>query len=137
VDALRAEAGPEHQQLITDLFENITLYDVATKVAKVSKRSDGRYDVALTVTARKLYADGTGKEREVPLSETFDLGVFTAEPGKKGFDAKSVLSLKPQMLKSGSQTLHVVVDAPPKFAGADPYNKRIDRNSDDNVIKVE
>ena len=24
----------------------------------------------------------------------------------------------------------------PKFAGGDPYNKQIDRNSDDNAIKV-
>ena len=29
------------------------------------------------------------------------------------------------------------VDREPAFAGVDPYNKRIDRNSDDNVTKVE
>jgi hypothetical protein len=35
---------------------------------------------------------------------------------------------------SGTQTLHLVTDAPPKFAGVDPYNLWIDRNSDDNVV---
>ena len=36
-----------------------------------------------------------------------------------------------------SQVLTLVVDKPPAFAGVDPYNKRIDRNSDDNLRPVE
>jgi hypothetical protein len=38
---------------------------------------------------------------------------------------------------SGKQTVTVVVDKRPAYAGVDPYNKRIDRNSDDNVRAVE
>jgi aminopeptidase N len=140
VDALRAQAGDDAQaqQLITDLFEKITLYDLKTKTAVARKRSDGRYDLTLTVEARKMYADGQGKETETPVlpREGFDLGVFTAEPGKKGFDAKDVLYFRPTTLRSGSQKITVVVDKPPRFAGVDPYNKQIDRNSDDNAIKV-
>jgi hypothetical protein len=30
----------------------------------------------------------------------------------------------------------VTVDGKPAFAGIDPYNKRIDRNSGDNVTRV-
>jgi hypothetical protein len=30
----------------------------------------------------------------------------------------------------------LVTAAAPKFVGVDPYNKRIDRNSDDNLTKV-
>ncbi|MGH6966328.1 MAG: ABC transporter permease/M1 family aminopeptidase [Phenylobacterium sp.] len=138
VDALRAEAGPENQQLITDLFEKITLYDLKTKTAVVKKRADGRYDVTLNVEAKKVYADGQGKETPVaiPAGEVFDVGVFTAEPGKKGFSAKDVLYFKAQPLKSGAQSVTVTVDKAPLFAGVDPYNKQIDRNSDDNAIKV-
>lgn len=137
VDALRAEAGPEHQQLITDLFEKITLYDLKTKTASAKKRADGRYDVTLTVEARKMYADGKGKETPAAMTgEVFDVGVFTAEPGKKRFSAKDVLYFQLQPFRTGTQTLTVTVDKPPKFAGVDPYNKQIDRNSDDNAIKV-
>jgi ABC-2 type transport system permease protein len=64
------------------------------------------------------------------------VGVFTAEPGKKTFSAKDVLYMKPQPVRSGVQTFTVTVDKKPLFAGVDPYNKRIDRNSDDNDIKV-
>ena len=37
-------------------------------------------------------------------------------------------------LRSGTQTVKLVTASKPAFAGADPYNIRIDRNSDDNVI---
>jgi hypothetical protein len=30
----------------------------------------------------------------------------------------------------------LVVDRKPAFVGVDPYNKRIDRNSDDNLVAV-
>jgi aminopeptidase N len=139
VDALRREAGddPRAQALITDLFEKITLYDLKTEEAEARRRPDGRYDVTLRVSARKLYADGKGAETPSPLGqETFDLGVFTAEPGKPGFTRASVQSFTVQSLKDGEQTLTLTVNGKPAFAGVDPYNKRIDRNSGDNVTRV-
>ena len=140
VAALRTQAGadPVAQQLITDLFEKITLYDLRTRTAQVKARADGRYDVVLEIEAKKAYADGKGAETAVaiPAGEVFDIGVFDAEPGKPGFAHKNVLSLRAVPLRSGVQRLTVTVDKPPKFAGVDPYNKQIDRNSDDNAIKV-
>src|ERR1700741_1031325 len=91
VAMLREEAGPRPDALITDLFENITLYDMKAKDAKVTKRPDGKFDVSFTIDGRKLYADGKGKESEAPMSEIFEVGVFTAQPGKKGFSKASVL----------------------------------------------
>jgi aminopeptidase N/ABC-type transport system involved in multi-copper enzyme maturation permease subunit len=134
---LREEAGPQHADLITDLFERITLVDVKATSARAVKRADGRYDVTLEVQARKLYADGKGKETEAPLDEPFDIGVFAAEPGKKDFKADSVLLFERRRVRTGKQIFTVTVDKQPKFAGVDPYNKRIDRNSDDNVMPVE
>ncbi len=133
----REVAPPEKQQLITDLFEKITLYDYKAKTASAKKRPDGKWDVTLTIEAKKLYANGQGKETQAPLTdEVVDIGVFTAEPGKKAFSAKDVLFMKPMAVKSGAQTFTVTVDKKPAFAGVDPYNKRIDRNSEDNTVKV-
>ena len=140
VDALRREAGddPRAQALITDLFEKITLYDLKTEEAEARRRPDGRYDVTLKITARKLYADGKGVETPAPLgTETFDLGVFTAEPGKPGFTRAAVQSFTVRTLKDGEQTVTLTVNGRPAFAGIDPYNKRIDRNSGDNVTRVQ
>ncbi len=136
VAALRANAPADKQALITDLFEKITLYDVKTTDASATKRSDGRWDVTVTVEARKLYADGEGKETAAPLNETFDIGLFTAEPGKKAFDKADVVVFERRPLRSGAQTFRFITTRKPTFAGVDPYNKWIDRNSDDNVRAV-
>jgi hypothetical protein len=137
IDRLRVEAGPEHQQLITDLFEKITLYDLKVTGSRAIKRPDGRWDLEMDIEARKLYADERGVETESPLDETFDIGVFTSEPGKRGFTAEGILSLERQRVTSGKHTLTCVVDKEPKFVGIDPYNKYVDRNSDDNVKAVQ
>ena len=133
---LRAEAGPQHDQLITDLFEKITLYDMKATDAKAKKLPDGKFEVSFTVEGKKLYADGQGKETEAPLDEPFDVGVFTDEPGKKGYKRESVLLMERRPLKTGKQVVTLTVGNVPKFVGVDPYNKRIDRNSDDNLTRV-
>ena len=143
---LREEAGPDpvKQQLITDLFQNITLYDLKAKSAAVTKRADGQYDVALIVQAGttpgstgKEYDDGQGKVIGRPaMNEQVEVGLFAAEPGKGSFSSKDVIVMQRVTLKSGVQTLHFTVAKKPAFAGVDPYNTMIDRNSDDNVVKV-
>lgn len=134
--ALRAEAPADKQALITDLFEKITLYDLKTKSAVVKKRSDGKFDVTLTVDAQKKYADGKGKETAAALNETMDIGLFTAKPGDKGFDAQDVVLYQRRPVRSGVQTFTFVTAKAPKFAGIDPYNTVIDRNGDDNTVAV-
>lgn len=135
--ALRAEAPADKQALITDLFEKITLYDVKTTGATATRRADGRWDVTVTVDARKLYADGKGEETDAPLNESFDVGLFSAEPGKGRFDQGDVLLFERRQIRTGVQTLRFITARKPAFAGVDPYNKWIDRNSDDNVRAVE
>lgn len=137
VAELRAEAPAEKQALITDLMEKITLYDVKTTAATAVRRADGRWEVTVTVDARKLYADGEGKETDAPLNETFDVGLFSAEPGKGRFDEGDVILLERRQVRTGVQTLHFITTRKPLFAGVDPYNKWIDRNSDDNVRAVD
>ncbi|MEN9733131.1 MAG: hypothetical protein RLZ45_1126 [Verrucomicrobiota bacterium] len=133
---LREEAGPAHDGLITDLFERITLYDLNATSARATKRLDGRYDLVLTVEARKLYADGQGEEKEAPLEEPFEIGAFRIRPGEKGFVRDSVLSLERRPLKSGIQEIRWIADEAPAFVGVDPFHYRIDRNTRDNLKEV-
>ncbi|NBQ91316.1 MAG: aminopeptidase [Betaproteobacteria bacterium] len=133
---IRREAGTQHDALITDLFEKITLVDVKAKDPKVQQRPDGRWEVSFQVEARKLYADGKGVETDAPLDEEFDVGAFTAEPGKKGYSARDVLMMQRQRIRTGTQTVRLTSDRRPTHVGVDPYNKRIDRNSDDNVVAI-
>jgi aminopeptidase N len=134
IKILREEAGPKYNALITDLFDRITLYDLTAKSATWTKRPDGKYDVAVTVDAHKYYADGKGAQTEVKMNEPVSVGVFLAKPGDADFGKNKILTLAPRPIVSGTQTFHVITSVAPKYAGIDPYNEWIDRNSDDNVV---
>ncbi len=133
---LRQEAPANKQALITDLFEKITLYDLKAMAGVARKRPDGRYDLAITVWARKLYADGQGRETDAPMNETVDVGAFDVEPAKPGYGASKVIAIERRPIRDGLQTLNLVVSRLPKFAGVDPFNTLITRNSEANMIAV-
>jgi aminopeptidase N len=136
VAALRAQAPPDKQDLITDLFEKITLYDLKTTAASARRRPDGLYDVTLTVKAAKSYADGLGRETAAPMNETVDIGLFAAKPDSKAFGSKDVIALRKWPIRSGVQTMAFVTARRPAFAAIDPYVELIQRNTDANLIAV-
>jgi ABC-2 type transport system permease protein len=134
----RAQAGPDpiRQQLITDLFDKITVYDMRTVTAVSHKRGDGRFDVTLHVTAKKNYADGLGRETEAAMNEPVDIGLFTREPGTGKFTSADIVLLRRVLVHSGAQDFTFTTDRAPTYAGIDPYNTMINRNSDQNNAAV-
>jgi ABC-2 type transport system permease protein len=133
VNELRAVAGPEHQQLITDLFERIVLYDVAVTGA-AAKPVGVEYEVTIDVSARQLEADGHGAEREVPLDAAFDLVLFPAS-GVEPVVQTPIYQQK-HRLRSGSQRLVVRVPKKPAMVGVDPFHLMIDRTFENNVYTL-
>ena len=127
---------PEDQALITDLFERITVYDFKAKEAKAKKLANGLWQTTISVEAGKYYADAKGNEKAAPLSEPIEIGLFAARPGIGAFGKKDVISIERKPVKGGKQQIVVTSKTKPAFAGIDPYNFYIDRNSDDNVIDV-
>ena len=124
------------QQLITDLFEKIAFYDNRVVEAKATKRADGRYDVTLSLKAAKVYSDGIGKETPAPIDDEIEVAVFARAPGASEADEK-VLLLERRRITEAEPTITVTVDEQPFEAGFDPYNKLIDRVSNDNRKRVE
>lgn len=127
---------PQDQALITDLFEKITIYDLKAKTATVKKAADGQWITTLTVEAKKTYADGKGIEKDAALAEPIEIGLFGAKPGLGAFSSKDVVIMERRPVKSGLQVITVKSKRKPTFAGIDPYNFYIDRDSDDNVADV-
>ncbi len=135
---LRKEATtPERQALITDLFEKITVYDLKTKAAATTKMADGRWKTRITIEVGKFYADSKGVEKPASLAESIEVGVFTARPEGSAFKRADVLSMKRYPIRAGSQVIEVITAKQPTFAGVDPYNFYIDRDSDDNLLAVD
>ena len=85
----------------------------------------------LTMQARKVRADSNGAESPMALNDYIDIGVFS---GKRGQEKQ--LYLQREKMANEKQTYDIIVDELPTRAGIDPYNKLIDRVSDDNVIDV-
>ena len=134
---LRAEAGPANEQVISDLFEKITLLDLKATNAIAKRLPNGKYSVAFDLEAHKFYADGAGRETAAPMNEQVEVVVFSAQPGTREFDASKVLLLEKVPVHGPPMPVTVVVDSRPTWVGVDPYNKRIDRNSDDNLTPVD
>ena len=75
-------------------------------------------------------------ETRAPLDEPIEIGLFTARPGLGAFSSKDVIMMERRPVKNGTQQIVVHSTKKPAFAGVDPYNFYIDRNSDDNVKDV-
>ncbi len=133
---LREEADPKYNDLITDLFEKITLYDLKADDVDVSKREDGRFDVTLKYSAKKLYADGQGRESDADITIPLDIGVFLENPASGKFKKEDVLYLQKHDIDPDNPVITIIVDQEPEFAGIDPYIKMIDRDGDNNVKRV-
>ncbi|MEQ1755062.1 MAG: M1 family aminopeptidase [Micropepsaceae bacterium] len=134
LEILRADAGPSHAKLISDLFEKITLYELKANSVKYTKRADGRFDVAIEVEARKFHADGKGKEMEAAMQENVPVGAFLVDPTDPKFDRSQVLVYEMKPIRTGKQTVTLITEEAPKFVAIDPYSIWIDREVKDNVI---
>jgi ABC-2 type transport system permease protein len=118
----------EDQYLFDDLFQNITIYDDRALSADYTQRSDGKYDVHLSVETKKFRADNRGQERAIPVDDWMDIGVLDGD-GK-------YLYLQKRRITGEKTDITVTVDKVPAQAGIDPVDKLIDRNPDDNVVAV-
>jgi ABC-2 type transport system permease protein len=132
VASLRKQTPPELQYMITDMFENITLYDNKAVTANVQPTADNKFKVTLVVDARKMRANGDGAETQIPIHDLIEVGVFK---GKK--DSEQPLHTEKVWITQPRTTFTFIVNEPPTRAAIDPYSKLIDRNPEDNWTDVE
>src|SRR5690349_2039612 len=110
-----------------DLFETSTRYD--NRAIEAHYKPNGKkLDVDRVVSSKKLRAGELGLEKELPIDDLIDVGVY-------GTDGKLLL-LEKRRLKQEQTKLTLTADAQPGKPGIDPLNKLIDRRPDDNVTPV-
>ena len=134
---LREEAGPEWEGVIHDFFERIILFDLEVTSATATEREDGRWDVALEIEAHKFEADGAGEQTEEAIDYLIDIGVFIQDLDDAIEGSDHVLYMDKHRIDENTMRIELIVDEQPAFVGIDPYNKLIDRDSDDNLRAVE
>ncbi|MEE9374273.1 MAG: M1 family aminopeptidase [Saprospiraceae bacterium] len=153
------EATPDSfLYVIEDMFENITLYDNRITEVVYNDNGDGTYTVDITAHVTKYRTDEKGKQqfynqdsvtttlkvkgqnrptRSFPLADYIDVGVFGLTKDKNGDDVEKELYLQKHKITEIENKYTITVSEEPKEVGIDPYNKLIDRDSNDNRRKVD
>tara|TARA_R110002167_G_C12288765_1_gene615876 strand:- start:67 stop:603 length:537 start_codon:yes stop_codon:yes gene_type:complete len=124
---------------VDDGFKEIVLYENRVMDAKTKKLDNGKWETTFTVNSKKIYYDDTGKEKLIDDKKNLvDVGLFGEDiTGDDGVTIKNPFYFEIKWLSAGDNTFTIVTDEKPLKAGIDPYNKLIDRNSDDNLETVE
>jgi ABC-type transport system involved in multi-copper enzyme maturation permease subunit len=130
---LRAVTPDSLQSLLHDLFEVNAWWTFDTKQATAVQTASGTWEVTLEVEARKVVADSAGIEREVPMTEWVEIGIFA--PAGPGEMLGKPLYVQKHRFASGKQTIRVTVAQEPARAGIDPYNL-LDWEEGDNIEAV-
>jgi ABC-type transport system involved in multi-copper enzyme maturation permease subunit len=141
VAALRAEAGPQWAQLITDYFDRITLWDLALGAEDVALTRSGEGWIAdIRFTADKLVAaQETGEEISVlkqgeALNEWVEIGFYEKDP-KETMGAEWMRIERVRVTaQEGRVRIHLA--RKPAFVVLDPRRILIERNVKDNVAEL-
>ncbi|MBJ6111004.1 ABC transporter permease [Hymenobacter sp. BT523] len=122
------------QNMVTDLFDRITLYENRLTDASVKKLPNGQFQVRMTVQSKKLVADSLGTERPGPENDYLPVAIFPAQ----GNDQKPVppLLLTKRRFHAGTNKLEFVVAKEPAKVAVDPYHEFVDRVVQDNTKDV-
>jgi ABC-2 type transport system permease protein len=155
VEDLKKVTPDSLQYLITDMFENITLYDNKVDDATYTALPDGKYAVNVKAIVSKYRSYEKGKKDyksiqgdsltftpegkddaivSMPLADYIEVGIFGEKDEETGNE--NVLYLKKLKVSDINNSFDIIVDEKPVEAGVDPFNKLIDRRGSDNRKKV-
>ncbi|MDX5436881.1 MAG: hypothetical protein LPK03_06775, partial [Pontibacter sp.] len=114
--------------LLHDLFKENTYWRLKTKQFAAAPTKTGNWEVTLQVQAQKVVVDSRGQEKEVPMNDWLEVGIY-----EEGTDLSEPLYLQLHRIRSGEQTIKVTVPRKPDRGGIDPNHLLIDLRLDDNV----
>ncbi|WP_378185930.1 M1 family aminopeptidase [Aquimarina sp. W85] len=138
-NAIREITPDSLKYLVDDGFNEIVLYENRVNSASTEKQKDASFKTTVTVTSKKIYYNDSGKEKYVDSTANYiEIGLF-GEDIKDTLDVtlKNPYYLERKWLQPGDNTFTIYTKEKPLRAGIDPYNKLIDRDSEDNLKSIE
>jgi ABC-2 type transport system permease protein len=130
---LKAATPDSLRYLLHDLFEANTFWEFRTEQPLAIRQKAGSWQVTIGVQTRKVTVGEDGTETSVPLNDWVEVGVFAAANGK---EPARLLYLKKHRIRSGKQTITVIVSQQPFRAGIDPNHLLTGPEAEDNVRDV-
>ena len=92
---------------------------------------NGKYEVTIDISTKKLKADENGKNTEVALNDYIEIGAY-AKPAEKKKYGKLLYRQKVKVNKA-QNTFTFIVDEKPHKAGVDPFSLLVDLSPEDNM----
>ncbi|MCX6248067.1 MAG: M1 family aminopeptidase [Bacteroidetes bacterium] len=130
IRAFRKVTPDSLQYLVDDLFENITLF--SNRMMKADyKKYGNEYEVTLKTSSEKFRADSLGREKNIPIADYIDIGIF-GKPVNNINLGKPILLQRIRLTRK-ENTFTFRIKEKPYQAGIDPYNYLIDRNTEANL----
>jgi ABC-2 type transport system permease protein len=125
---IQAETPDSLKQMVDDLFLRITVFNNSCKKATVKETNDKKYLVTVELELQKFYADSVGNEKLTPLNDWIDIGAVD--------ENEHLLFSTKVKATQNKMTYHFLINKKPYKAGIDPLNQLIDKDGDDNLVKV-
>ncbi|MBW1297797.1 M1 family aminopeptidase, partial [Aquimarina litoralis] len=118
---------PTHlQYLLTDWFQEITLYEYSLAKASYTTLPKGNYETAVTINASKIKVDSLGNETKVHPHHWVDIGLFAE-------DSEELLVSKRVLIDQEEMSFTFETDQIPGNAVIDPKRLLIELNIEDNT----
>ena len=133
--SIKENTPDDLKYLVSDTFEKITLYENKAKEASAIENEDGTYEVTFTVEAKKVYSDSVGTQTTGTLNDWLEVGVL-GDVEVRGITQEVPIHIEKVLISDSLSTFSFIVDQKPTKAGIDPMNKFVDRDIDDNLIRV-
>lgn len=135
VDHLTRLAPARDRALVEQWWRRIVLYDLRATDAQATPLGDGRYRLAVRVTASKVEVALDGRAQPpVAVDEALDVAAYAEYPDLAGRRVRP-LGIVRQRIR-GTAEVSLVVRGLPRYVVVDPGLLRIERDRQDNLHTV-
>jgi hypothetical protein len=116
------------QYLVHDLFYKITLYENEILEANYTKLEDGKFQVDLKLKSAKFYVDSIGNQTEIALHDYIYVALMDEDDNEFYY--------RKHKFDTNEKSIQIITDQKPAKAGLDPFLVLIDRNMENNKMKI-
>jgi ABC-2 type transport system permease protein len=131
IDEFYAQTPDSLKYIVKDWFEDITIFENECQKTTMKELPNGKFEVTIDITSKKLKADENGKNTEVPLNDYIEIGAY-AKPAEKKKYGKLLARQRVKITKANN-TFTFVVDEKPFKAGVDPFSLLVDLSPENNM----
>lgn len=139
-DTVKANVPANWHPFLDDQLTKITLYDNRALEAKgkMVNAKDSTYEITIKYKSGKFYADTVGNtnEKPLPLNIGVDFGLLTSNRPTAKEDV--ILVQRLPVNKTAESTVKIKGRGrKPEYAAIDPILMLVDKNSDDNFVRID